>query len=94
MKVIARNNGPFYENYDGTRERIGLKEGKSYDVIEWSKHDGVKWVSYTSDFVNPKNFCFFIKVINESNIIMRYWNDYFLSSEEVRDFKLNQIGII
>ena len=33
MKVIARNNGPLYKNPDGTTERRGLIEGKTYQVI-------------------------------------------------------------
>lgn len=93
MKVIARNNGPLYKNPDGTRERRGLIEGKTYQVIEWAKHNGVTWVPQKGDFLIPKEPKYFIKVINEWGQAHDYWNDYFLSAEEMRDLKLNKLGI-
>lgn len=98
MKVIARNNGPYYDT--GTvrhpaKERRGLLEGKVYDVIEWSYQDhNIRpghWVNRTDDFINPKEPRFWIKVINEDGVKHTYWNDYFLSSEEVRCIKLEEI---
>ena len=38
MKVIAKNDGPIFQKWDGTRERKGLKEGKEYEVIGTAKH--------------------------------------------------------
>lgn len=91
MKVIARNNGPFYQDFKGNKERRGLIEGKAYDVVEWSVHNGGKWVAQSGDFINPKEAKFFIKVINEDGIAHDYWNDYFLSSKEMRDYKIEKI---
>ena len=88
MKVIARNNG-----CDGTnKEGKGLKEGKSYDVIEWSYQDVIgHWVSRTDRFTNPKEPRFFIKVLNERGDEKDYWNDHFLSNVEIRDIKLTSL---
>jgi hypothetical protein len=96
MIVIARNNGPIYKNPDGSsEERRGLIQGKSYQVVEWAKHNGNNWVKQSSNLVNPKEAKYFIKVINEWGQAHDYWNDYFLSDEEmktlIRDNKLNQI---
>ncbi len=94
MKAIARNNGPILEKWDGTTERRGLKEGKVYDVIEWAYQDEPgHWVVRTDSFANPKQPKFFIKVVNEFGRAADYWNDYFLSSEEMREMKLNDLGI-
>ena len=89
MIVIARNNGPIYK---GSEERRGLKEGKYYDVIQWSYQNtlGV-WITETKDFINPKEPKFYVKVINEDGISHDYWNDYFLSSKEMRDYKIDNI---
>lgn len=91
MIVIARNNGPIYGKWDGSRERSGLIEGKVYEVVEWSLYDGVKWVIQSGDFINPKVPKFFVKVVNEDGILHDYWNDYFLSSQEMRDYKIDNI---
>lgn len=92
MIVIARNNGPFYEDFKGNKERRGLIEGKAYDVIRWSyQDDSGYWVIKTDNFSNPKEAKFFIKVINEDGIAFDYWNDYFLSSEEMRDYRIDDI---
>jgi hypothetical protein len=91
MIVIARNNGPIYE-IDGSRERRGLIEGKEYTVIEWSYQDtSGSWIKRKDDFVNPKEPKFFIKVVNEDSITHDYWNDYFLSSKEIRHIKIDKI---
>jgi hypothetical protein len=93
MKVIARNNGPYSENYDGSKSRKGLIKGKSYDVIEWAyrNQNGHSFIKRTDDFINPKEYKFYIKVINEDGIPHDYWNDYFLSSQELRDAKIDEI---
>ena len=94
MKVIARNNGLILQKWDGTTERQGLKEGKVYDVIEWSYQDEPgHWVVRTDNFLNPKESKLFIKVLNEFGRQTNYWNDYFLSSEEIRERKLKELGI-
>lgn len=95
MIVIARNSGPFYEDFKGNKERRGLIEGKVYDVIQWAYQDHSispgHWVTRTDNFSNPKEAKFFIKVINEDGIAHDYWNDYFLSSEEMRDYRIDNI---
>jgi hypothetical protein len=95
MIVIARNDGPFHVKWDGTKERKGLREGKEYQVISWSYQDHSiqpgHWVVRTEYFMNPKNPEFFIRVINEDGIEADFWNDYFLSSEEIRDIKLKEV---
>ena len=99
MIVVARNNGPLCDNYDGHKERTGLLEGKEYNVISWAYNNGRRFTETDIDsglkgvgyFANIKEPRFFIKVINEYGIEHDYWNDYFLSSEEFRDMKLNQI---
>jgi hypothetical protein len=96
MKVIARNNGPWSPDKNGSL-RKGLIEGKTYDVIKWSYQDHNispgYWINRTDDFLNPREAKFYIKVINEDGIEHDYWNDYFLSSAEMRDYKLEQLGI-
>lgn len=91
MIVVARNNGLSYDSI----ERGGLKEGKVYDVIQWSYQDHTispgHWINRNDDFLNPKEPKFFIKVINEYGEESEYWNDYSLSSEEMRDIKIDKI---
>lgn len=100
MKVVARNNGPWV-NKNGLKDkytlRSGLRRGKVYNVIKWSYQDHNiapgHWVNRTDNFTNPKEARFWIRVINEDGIEHDYWNDYFLSSEEVRELKLEELGI-
>lgn len=98
MKVIAVNNGTFYFNSNGIEERRGLIKDKEYDVISWSYQKPIgHWIirTDTDNFVNPKKPKFFIKVINEDGQEHDYWNDYFLSTDEMRELKLNEIlGIV
>ena len=78
MIVIARNNGPIYK---GSEERRGLKEGKSYNVIQWSYQNpsGV-WITETKDFINTKEPKFYVKVINEDGIAHDYGNNYYIKN--------------
>jgi hypothetical protein len=97
MKVIARNNGPYHEkwvNGNMIKKRHGLKKGKIYDVIERTYQDesGI-WIVKKNEFLNPSQPKFYIRVIDEYKRQGTYWNDYFLSSDEVRQYKLNEIGI-
>jgi hypothetical protein len=89
MKVIARNNGPFHQSYDDSSIRKGLLKGKEYDVISRSYQKGGRWIVRTDSFANPEKPEFFIRIINEDGIEADYWNDYFLSLDEVRDLKIN-----
>ena len=91
MKVISRTNGPKFIN--GTLGK-DLKAGKSYDVISWSyPNSSGYWITSTDDFINTNDPKFYVKVINEYGIESVYWNDYFLSTEEIREFKLTELGV-
>ena len=95
MIVIARNNGPIYENWDGSIERRGLVKGKEYEVIFWTyslvpDKNGYVFTE-TTDFINIKETRFFIRVINEDGVEHDYWNDYFLSNDEIRDIKIKNL---
>jgi hypothetical protein len=72
-------------------ERRGLIQGKSYQVISYSKQEDGIWYSLTGEFINPKEARFFIKVVNEEGIEADYWNDYFLSTEEMREIKIDKL---
>lgn len=88
MILIARNNGPKFE--DG--ERRGLIQGKSYQMVSWrTQEDANSWSDSTGEFINPKEPRFFIKVVNEEGRVADYWNDYFLSTEEMREMKIKEL---
>lgn len=87
MKVIARNNGPIYK--DGIRR--GLREGKEYEVISYSERVNDRRKDCYGDFYNPSGYKFYIRVVNEFGTAHDYWNDYFLSTEEIRDIKIDNI---
>jgi hypothetical protein len=91
MIVIARNNGPKYLN--GYLYNPLLK-GKEYEVIYWSIPEWLnngKCIDQLDDFINPKEAKFFIVVKDEFGKESSFWNDYFLSTEEMREYKLNKI---
>lgn len=93
MIVIARNNGPWYNDILG-KDRKDLLEGNSYTVIERSyRNNRGHWVVKTGNFINPRESKFFIRVINENGFVNDYWNDYFLSTDEMRDIKLEELGV-
>lgn len=91
MIVIARNNGPLYENWDGSKERRGLVKGKEYEVIFRTYNQNGYVFTKTNDFLNIKEPRFFIRVINEDGVEHDYWNDYFLSNDEIRDIKIKKL---
>ena len=94
MIVVARNNGPLCDNYEGHKERTGLLEGKEYNVISWAYNNGRRFTETDIDsglkgvgyFANIKEPRFFIKVINEYGIEHDYWND-----PTLREFKIKMI---
>ena len=88
MIVIARNNGPKYLN--GYLYNPLLK-GKEYEVICWFLPYGPNFNNQFDDFINPKEAKFFIVVKDEFGKESSFWNDYFLSTEEMREYKLNKI---
>lgn len=84
MKVIAKS----------IISRPGeLISGKEYDVIKCLYKDSQSYNFWKGDdnFFNPDQPSFFIRVINENGEEYDYWNDYFLSTSEIRDIKLSNI---
>jgi len=90
--VIARNDGP----KGSTNGK--LVPGHKYEVL---------YISYSGSQdrlpmpdVNPKESKFFIRIKDDTSINScsvwftgehDYWNDYFLSTEEMRELNLNEI---
>lgn len=88
MIVIAKNNGPFRRNVG----RAGLLKGKSYKVISWSYRSPMgTWQDNTHERDIPESAQFFVRIINEDGREADYWNDYFLSTNEMRELKLEQL---
>lgn len=79
MIVVARNN------------RKGIFEGKEYEVICYYKPGS--WIQEYDDFINPMEAKFYIVITDEDGCKSSYWNDYFLSTEEMREFKLKDLVI-
>jgi len=95
MKVIARNSGPKINGQEGN-----LTPGKQYEVISISIQRkesgiGINWLDEPivpeSTYYNPKSPEFFINIINDRGTKGSYWNDYFLSTEEIRELSLEKI---
>lgn len=87
MIVVARNNGPNINNLD----LYILTKGKSYKVM--SCYDPFKKVLINiENLIIPKNFKFYIDVIADNGKIESFWNDYFLSSQEMLNKKLKKIN--
>jgi hypothetical protein len=86
MKVIARDSRAV-QNGELIKDKI-------YHVIYWSETDSSGyWVYRTDYFINPREANFYIRVISEDGKPYTYWNDYFLSTEEAREFILEKIGL-
>ena len=88
--VISRGEGP---KYNGSK--IGcLTPNKSYEVlyISYQTYSGI-WKKDIFQY-NPKNTSFYIKIKEDDNgNAHSIWNDYFLSTEESRELKINKLGI-
>ena len=84
--VIARNEGP---KYNGSK--IGcLTPGKKYEVIQLN---GGEWTGKPLLY-NPRKTSFYIKIKEDDNGRPHdIWNDYFLSTEEIRYIKIEELGI-
>jgi len=91
--VIARNDGP-----------KGLENGKlipghRYEVLYITYPGSPERFEMTN---NPREPRFYIRVKDDTGINSwsmwftgehTYWNDYFLSSEEMRELKIKELGI-
>lgn len=90
MKAVARNKGPFVNGLF-----YPLVKDKEYEVVTFSKFvkessgNYGKWVDYMDDII-PKEPKFYIKIINNGNE-EDYWNDYFYSTDELRDKKIEDL---
>lgn len=94
--VIARNEGPITKEYVPNNSK--LVKGHKYEVL---------FISYPGDQVkhpmpdiNPREPKFYIRVKDDTDTNAwsmwftgehDYWNDYFLSTEEMRELNLNEI---
>jgi hypothetical protein len=88
--VIARNEGS---------SNSKLIPGHKYEVLYISYPGSSERHEMTN---NPKEPKFYIRIKDDTNLNtwsiwhsgeLTYWNDYFLSSEEMRDLKIKELGI-
>lgn len=91
--VIARNNGP----KGSSNGKLIL--GHKYEVLYISYSGSPERFPLTH---NPREAKFYIRVKDDTDTNSwsmwftgehTYWNDYFLSTEEMREMKLDNIGI-
>lgn len=88
MIVIAKTIGP---KYNGSE--VGcLTPGKEYKAIEISYQVNSVWVKKELTY-NPEEPRFYIKVIDDNGKEHDIWNDYFLSTKEIRLRKLYNLGL-
>ena len=85
--VIARTEGP---KYNGSK--VGcLTPGKLYEVLHMSYHKDNKRI-YKELIFNPRKPTFFIRIKEDDRGREHdLWNDYFLSTEEVRKIKIDSL---
>lgn len=93
LKVVCKDD----ETKDGYK--INITKGKSYDVIESYTHPAPRewWsgeVNYDdpSDPTNKENFVVY-SIINDKNIRASYKQSWFKSISDIREEKLNELGI-
>ena len=79
LKVVCKDD----ETKDGYK--INITKGKSYDVIESYTHT-------PSDPTNKENFVVY-SIINDKNIRASYKQSWFKSVSDIREEKLNELGI-
>ena len=104
MIVVARNNGPLCDNYDGHKERTGLLEGREYKVISWSYnkeiHNGRRFTETDIDsglkgsgyFANIKEPRFFIKVIFLQYFFIILKNYCYNSTKKIKFIFVNKFN--
>lgn len=84
--AIAGTEGPF----DDDRYNGCLTIDKSYEIIKIcnikTNYQGVIDGSF-----NPDDTSFYIRVIDDRGVIHDIWNDYFYSTAELREIKLNNL---
>jgi len=89
--VIARARLCYNDSDDSI-----LTIGKRYEVekhVSYQNNGNGIWI--TEELIyNPTKASFYIKIKEDDNGNTHdIWNDYFLSSEEIREINLNKIGI-
>lgn len=87
MIVIAKNLS--------NKKDLCLTPGKQYKVLAtYNQNRNGIWSTSTQNFsFNPADARFFITVIDDNGRKHDFWNDYFLSTYEIRLNKLNEIGV-
>jgi hypothetical protein len=72
-----------------------LVPGHLYEVVAVSYFDIelVEFVKKDELLFNPREAKFFIKIKLDNGMTGDYWNDYFLSTDEVRDINLYRLGL-
>jgi hypothetical protein len=87
--VIAKGVGP---KYNGS-EFGCLTPGNRYEVEYISYQKDSVWIK--EDFKhNPRETSFYIRIkLDDNNRPHDIWNDYFLPTDEIRDNRLNDLGI-
>jgi len=88
MVVIAKTNGP---KYNGS-EFGCLTPGKEYEAINIHYQVNGFWVEKEFTY-NPEEPRFYIRVIDDNGREHDIWNDYFLSTKEIRKLKLTNLGL-
>lgn len=91
MLVIARNDGPHWNG--ATTGHLTI--GKKYNLISYFKHNGINYdeiyIKKNEIIFLPLKTSFYINVISDRGIKETFWNDYFLSTVEMRKQKLKTI---
>jgi hypothetical protein len=89
MKVVSNGKSVFMSFNS-------LVKDKEYDVVTFYKFEDDDYRTISGDFIEfmcdviPKEAEFYIKIINNNKEEM-HWNDYFYSTEELRDKKIETI---
>lgn len=93
MKVIVRED----ISINSTRGKLlidgNLTPGKEYKVVGIDNEFNlpIRCKYKEENFYIPKEAKFLIVVLNNKNESWIFWNDYFLSTEEMRDGKIDTL---
>lgn len=89
--VISRGEGP--KNIISPNDKF-LTPYKKYEIISISYQNPIgNWIEEKLLKYNPKESKFYIKIIDDMGNNHDIWNDYFLSTEEMREFLLNKLEL-
>jgi len=80
-----------------------LTPGKEYEVIDiffpnslYKSELREVWFSFMNHGelkYNSKDPKFYVRILDDNNHLHDFWNDYFLSTEEIREINLNKLEI-